>query len=263
MSEEEKHFELEIQDLIDGRLDSKTRQEVESHISKCEKCRSEFEQLDLIKKIVKKEIQTVVTPENIKSKILHELQSESTRIPQKKFWFKRQFLAAAAIVVVLIVAGVLLRNMLSSPFPSLVAKDYRSYVANDLILGIRSNKAEEIEDYFRRNGIPFHTRVFDLAMMQYHLQGGKVHQLSDRPSALFVYNGSNQRTMVCQMFPGSLNELPRPEETRNHNGIRFLIYKENEITMVFWQEAEIICVLTSDADKEDVIQLAFAKAVKV
>jgi hypothetical protein len=33
--------------------------------------------------------------------------------------------------------------------------------------------------------------------------------------------------------------------------------------MVFWQEGDVICVLTSDLGSEEVIQLAFAKAIKV
>jgi hypothetical protein len=32
---------------------------------------------------------------------------------------------------------------------------------------------------------------------------------------------------------------------------------------VFWQEGDVVCVLSSDAPSEAVIQLAFAKAVKV
>lgn len=33
--------------------------------------------------------------------------------------------------------------------------------------------------------------------------------------------------------------------------------------LVFWQEGDVICVLASDARPEDVIALAFAKAVRV
>ena len=57
--------------------------------------------------------------------------------------------------------------------------------------------------------------------------------------------------------------MPPPDETRDHEGIRFRIYRRGELTLAFWQEGDVLCVLASDADSEHVIQLAFAKAVKV
>jgi hypothetical protein len=35
------------------------------------------------------------------------------------------------------------------------------------------------------------------------------------------------------------------------------------LTLVFWQEGAVTCVLASDIDPEELAQLAFAKAVKV
>jgi hypothetical protein len=42
----------------------------------------------------------------------------------------------------------------------------------------------------------------------------------------------------------------------------FQIYRVGELTLVFWQEGTMVCVLASDAKSEAVIQLAYAKAVK-
>jgi hypothetical protein len=33
--------------------------------------------------------------------------------------------------------------------------------------------------------------------------------------------------------------------------------------MVFWEEGDVVCVLTSDAPAQAVIDLSFAKAVKI
>jgi anti-sigma factor RsiW len=264
MSAEEKHYELEIQDLIDGRLDPALQPEVEAHIAKCEKCKAQFETLNNIKQIVRKTIGPVSTPERLRNKILLQLRNEKTTQTPRKTWPKPAVLTTvAAAVVLLLIGGLIYRNTTRPGLPSRVAKDYQNYMLNQLRLEKISSKAPEIESYFQEKGIPFDTRVFDLSMMEYDLLGGKVHQLSGRPSALFAYEGPKQVKIVCQMFPGSVQELPPGSEVQDHNAIRFYIYQQNRVTMIFWQEGKIICVLASEAQKNDVIQLAFAKAVKV
>src|SRR2546427_8170509 len=84
-----------------------------------------------------------------------------------------------------------------------------------------------------------------------------------RPSALFAYRGPEGRDLVCQMYEGRLEELPRSDDVREHNGITFQVYRAGRLTVVFWQEGAVVCVLASDAEAETVIQLAYAKAGKV
>ncbi|MGH9847469.1 MAG: hypothetical protein ACREEM_52925, partial [Blastocatellia bacterium] len=96
------------------------------------------------------------------------------------------------------------------------------------------------------------------------LVGGRVHQLTNRQSALFVYRGKDNRILICQMYPGQVTELPSSGASlRENKGTRFYIYRVNGLTVVFWQEGAVTCVLTSDSNPEEVIQLAFAKAVKI
>jgi anti-sigma factor RsiW len=122
---------------------------------------------------------------------------------------------------------------------------------------------KEMESYFSSAGVPIPTRVFDLGMMNYQLVGGRVHQLVSRRSALFVYRGPGNRILLCQMYPGESGELPGGAEMRENNGIRFHVYRKDGLTLVFWQEGTVMCVLASDAPGEEVIQLAFAKAVRI
>ena len=69
--------------------------------------------------------------------------------------------------------------------------------------------------------------------------------------------------MLYQMFDGTLDDLPQPDETREKDGIQFRIYHRRGLTLSFWQEGSVICVLVSDGGSEQVVQLAFAKAMKV
>jgi anti-sigma factor RsiW len=260
MSLNDKHYDLEIQDLIDGRLDPDVQSKVESHIATCSKCRSEFENLKNIKHILTTQIQQVATPADLRSKVHKSLEKEKLSNQGRRFG---SILAAAAVMILLIIAAILYRNISGSNLPSIVAEDYQSFVAKRLTLQKVSNRPEEIQNFFRNAGIPFETRVFDLAMMNYQLLGGTIHEIDDKQSAFFVYEGPNQIKMVCQMFLSSVKELPYTSEIRDHNGIRFFIFKEEDVNLVFWQEGKIVCVLASDTNKEDVIQLAFAKAVKI
>jgi hypothetical protein len=64
------------------------------------------------------------------------------------------------------------------------------------------------------------------------------------------------------MYEGRFAELPPADEVRRHDGMTFQVYRAGRLTLVFWQEGDMVCVLASDAESEEVIQLAYAKAVK-
>jgi hypothetical protein len=147
--------------------------------------------------------------------------------------------------------------------PSEVARDYREYKTEKIRLTLTTADVAEMEKFFSDEHIPFETRVFDLGMMNYHLLGGRIHRLDTRKSAFFVYRGEGNAILVCQMYLGAVRELPTGAVLRKNKGIDFYIYRKKDLTVAFWQEGAVICVLTSEIDSEQLIQLAFAKAVKV
>jgi hypothetical protein len=65
------------------------------------------------------------------------------------------------------------------------------------------------------------------------------------------------------MYEGTVRELPPTKDVRQHNGFTFHVYRSGNVTVVFWQEDGVVCVLASNAPVEDVVQLAFAKAMRV
>jgi hypothetical protein len=147
--------------------------------------------------------------------------------------------------------------------PSEVARNYREYRTEKIRLTLATSDVKEMEKFFSDEQIPFETRVFDLGMMNYQLLGGRIHRLGTHKSAFFVYSGKGNAILVCQMYLGAVRELPAGAVLRENNGIRFYIYRKKDLTVAFWQEGAVICVLTSEIDSEQLIQLAFAKAVKV
>lgn len=65
------------------------------------------------------------------------------------------------------------------------------------------------------------------------------------------------------MFRGRVADLPEPIYRRSNDGIVFHLYRDKEVSLAFWQEGGVVCVLAGEGDPETVLQLAIAKAVKV
>jgi anti-sigma factor RsiW len=168
----------------------------------------------------------------------------------------------SAIAAAAVIALVLLERPWQPDFPAAAADDHAAVASGDLRLEIRTADTARLERWLDER-LPFRTRVFDFAMMRYELLGGRVDSLKGRSSALFAYRGERGDLIVCQMFEGRTAELPPAAETREHDGITFHIYQRDGRTAVFWQEGVVVCVLVGETAAEEVISLAFAKAMKV
>jgi anti-sigma factor RsiW len=266
MTDQGNHLGTTLQDFLDGRLDAAGQAEVQAHLDDCRQCRGELEALRWVRDVALKKLPDQEVPTTLAGRIAAALDADndqrtrpaarSTRARRWRTWAGAGALLAAAVLAV----------VLLSPKPNLtnaVARDFEEYSSGRLDLDVRSSDPAAVETMFAVGGIDFQTRVFDLGMMQYQLTGGRIHRLRGRLSALFAYRGPGGRDLVCQMYRGQLADLPPPAERREHNGISFQVYRAGGLTLVFWQEGEVVCVLVSDASPEAVLQLAFAKAVRV
>lgn len=258
------HYDDELHELLDGRLVGELLSEVEAHLKSCDKCGKTLERLRWIRETVAENIVQEELPAEVESALSEMLDREDGKaLPGSETKRRRWALAAAAAVVAGIVGVVMFPSREMPDFPAAVATDYRLYRQAELTLVHETSSTEDMESFFAERGIPFDTRVFDLAMMDYGVRGGRVHEVASRQSALFVYQAEDGRTLVCQMYEGHVDELGGERQVRVHNEIDFYIYRVGEITLVFWQEGRVICVLASDIAAEEVVQLAFAKAIKV
>ncbi|MEO6723896.1 MAG: anti-sigma factor [Blastocatellia bacterium] len=276
---ETRHFQEEMQELLDNRLNHEARLEVEQHLASCAECRQEFEALQWTKQFSHQQFAPRSVPAKLEENILQALALEEGYFVVKPipWWQQRRAILAYGFVLL---AGVALtlsyfvfrtahRQPLEQPvelasLPLAVARDYQNYQAEKLPLMLQTANVKAMELFFSAQGIAFDTRVFDLGMMNYRLAGGRIHQLLNRQSALFVYRGKDGKILLCQMYPGQVTELPPSGASlRENKGIRFYIYRVNGLTAAFWQEGTVTCVLASDIAPEEVIQLAFAKAMKV
>lgn len=267
MNSEERHPTEELQLLLDQRLASEQQAAVRSHLRDCARCLQEFTALTEVRDALRRRLQDRALPNGLAARVSAALadQPRPTEAP-RRLPNRRRVLAwgvsIAAVLLLGLLAGVLLRRSARADAVEMVASDYRALRSGRLGLEVETQDPGTLERHFARSGLPFATRVFDLRMMGHALAGGRVHRLGSVPSALFVYRGAQGDLVVCQMYEGRLEALRPASEERTHNGVRFRVYRAGDLTLVFWQEGNVICVLAAAGDPESAVQLAFAKAAK-
>jgi anti-sigma factor RsiW len=264
MTQENGHPTVALQELLDDRLAGGQRAEVESHVAECDRCRRELEVL----RWTRGTLRDAATAEPLPPTLEDELQAaldredEGARTPApaaRPAWLRP--LAVAAVLAVVAVALTFLRP--TADVPARLGRDFADYQAGRLTLERTADDVRRIERFFSEQDLGFEARVFDLAMMGYEPVGGRVHSVDGEPSAFFVYRGPDGQILLCQMFRGLVTDLPERAERRSSKGIEFRIYEWDGKTVVAWQEGIVVCVLVSDIPREDVILLAFEKAMKV
>lgn len=265
MTDESVHFPDDMQDLLDGRLDAAARERVEVHLNVCTDCRREWEILRMVRQRTRSLGGEGVPPDlaaNLSAALDREDRRRTpVRPPARGGPLQRKPLLAYGAFALVVILALFVWIARPPSLPSAVARDYGRYRSGSLSLELQTDRTEAMERFFSARGISFPTRVFDLGMMKYRLIGGRVHRLARRQSAFFVYYGEGNKILICQMFQATLAELPTAAQRREHNGITFWIYHRQDQTQVFWQEGDVLCVLTSDIPAEEVISLAFAKAM--
>lgn len=263
-----RHFKEELQELLDGRLDPAVRETVERHLESCAECRRELEALRWTKRFAAKQFAGAEEPAELRGNIMRAVRSsageDKSKIVRPNFFTPgvRSVLpwaALAAAVAILAASYFFWRPKL----PELIARNYRAYEGQTLVLEKKTSDVKEMENYFAEHGVTFKTRVFDLDMMSYSLVGGRVQRVRGRPGALFVYRGQGEQPLLCQMFSGKVEDLPSGAVRREHKGIIFYRYQVKDLTVVFWPEGRVMCALVSDIAPKKVLDLAFAKAVKL
>lgn len=233
---------------------------IRSFAGSCARCRNELAAFGCVKREMLVHAVESPMPAALASRVRATLDAEDQRA-RPTSWRRRTWIVAALAAAALVLVFVRTRD--SATLPELVAGDFRAFDAGTAPLAIESADPKVVEAWFARNGAPFVTRVIDLGMMQYRLVGGSVHRLGAHTSALFAYRGPGDLALVCQMYEGRTADLPPTADLREHDGIAFHVYRVQNLTLVFWQEGDVVCVLASSIPLEEVVQLAFAKAVRI
>ena len=261
------HYDELLQDLLDGRLDGARRAEVEAHLAACLECRAVRQRLEIARAAVRSTRSEIDLPAGLEHDVLAALDREDHaragigQVPARTFT-RRWLVPALAAAAVLVAAVLVTRSVRPPALPAQAARDYDAIVRGALPLEVSVADAAELERFFAAHGLGFPVRVFDLGMMGFTLEGGRVEPFDGRPAVLYVYRNAAGQRLVCRMYAGRPERIPPTPDVREHDGFRFHVFREGERTIVFWQEGPVICVLVGALPSEEVVALAFAKAMK-
>ncbi len=244
--------------LVDGRLDAERAAQVEAHVAECLRCQRELEAVRGITSVLRAHLPQVPVPDAVAERVRAVTAAaapEVRRFPTRARLATAAVLALAAILVLTIVR----RGPGPADIVQSVAADYRSFRSGTMELEHRTADAPDLDRFFQEAGVPFPTPVFEFGAMQYSLTGGTIRE-DGGVRALFAYEGPDDDRMICEMYEGVTGDLPVGAEIREFAGKQFHIYHVGNLTLVFWQDGEVVCVLVMDGDPEQAVFFARVKA---
>jgi len=261
------HPEARLDAWLDGRLDAAERRELEEHLAACARCRDQLAALEAAREAVREALETPPLPPGLEVRILDRLDREDAerrsapaappRWPAAGRWLPVAAGLAAATLLFWFLRGAPEPRTFD---PVAAAAEAHAGLAASLPAGLAAGESAVVEARWRDGGVDFPARVLDLGAMGIALAGGDVTPLDGRAAARTVYRGG-AGWLVCLMYRGTIAELPAAEEVREQGGFRFHVYRRDGRTLVFWQEGEVVCALVGTGDPEEVVGLAFAKAM--
>jgi anti-sigma factor RsiW len=240
-----------LDELLDERLPTAERRAVEAHLADCERCRRLYETLVATRELLRATSAAEAPPPQLAGAVREALAAApGARRPAP---WGRWLAAAAALTLVLATALWLRAGAGADPIADLVAL-HRTGEPDLVSSDIAALEAALVAR------LPFRPRVLDLAMMDLHLVGGGVADVVGTRGAWMIYEGPDGR-LVCVMVPGDAAALPATDDVRPHAAFVFRVYRRGSLTVVTWQEGELVCVLVGGGDPEAVVALAMGKAM--
>jgi anti-sigma factor RsiW len=266
MADPLRHVDAMLVDAVDGRLAGAEREAFEAHVAECERCRSAYRALAWAKREMAP-IRAEPVPEGLEQRLHALLDAEDRAAPAVRglparrpmSWRPRGVTAGLLAAAAILLVAVAVWWTRPVPLPDAIARDLRGVRSGSLALTFESGQIAAAEDHLAGR-LGFRTPVYDLSAMDYRVIGVRANRLEGRPSALSAYRGADGRWLICEMFRGTLDDLPAPDERRRRGDVQFLVYRRAELTVVFWQSGPIVCALAGEADPDLIFRMAVAKA---
>lgn len=261
-------------DRIDGHLDPAEAARVDAHVAGCADCQREMAQLAAGRAAARTLRRDDAVPVDLRASVMAALDGIDREqaaappgampAPRPIVAPRRRFMQWGAVAAAALLAIVLIR-IVGDDAVDHVARTRATFSTlqqGTLALAVRASSAETLQRYFDGAVTGQRVRVIDLGMMGWRLEGGVVRPMGASAGALYTYRSTSGDTrLMCEMFPERLSALPPADSVRHEKGFEFRVYTRDGVTMVFWQEGDLVCVLVAALPPEDVVALAVAKAM--
>jgi len=256
-------------DAIDGTLSVDDRQEFLKHVSACGVCRRELELESVTKATIRKRIQRVSTPPDVRSFVLRSLGEASALAIEQPSWLERLFTGRRlfpSLATMFVVIALMYYFFPSGPSPEALAMHTSS---NDVMLKTVQNftKIREgqmrpssvacdpqvIASYFRKNGLHF---AADTKMLEDCDWYGASYSDSDGiQAAHVVYQMGEEIAYVYEVkkeeaLEGSKLSLPVAARESLLKTGRYTDPLHPNCNIVVWTENGTLCSAVSTMSKD-------------
>lgn len=283
----QEHIDHVLDDWLDGRLSAEEGQAVSRHLDACEACRSLADGLRLTRQVLREDVGDPALPDGLEAGVFSALdrEDEATRASARgsrtdsppltvrpRRW--RTWIPLAAALAVAALAGFLFalretpRPIDGPPDPVPAARqpgavdavfaDYAAVLKAPAAFEVES--AEALAHRWQQANLDFPVRVLDLSEIGVPLVGGAARALGGQPAAMALYQGL-EGLIACWMFPGEEADLPPPLAEHERGEFRFKVYRRGDASLVVWREGDVLCALAAPGEVQQVLDLAFAKAM--
>ena len=212
---------------IDGELSPDRAAEVAEHLSSCDECAREYEQMLVTVRTLRDELVRHRAPDVLRARVRTALREEQLAPPARlvptprRAWRIPWHVVAAAMVVAVASSGITLlarggRSSASALADEVLTSHIRSLMPEHLT-DIRSSDQHNVKPWF--NGrLDFSPTVPRLEEQGFPLLGGRIDYVHGRPVAVTVYG---RRQHVINVFswpvdPGG-DSAPAPEARHGYN----------------------------------------------
>jgi anti-sigma factor RsiW len=255
-----------VQDYLDGRLGPEEMAQAEKVLGESPDARAELEALKRVRALMKSTPSAPVMPADLQARVRDALDLEEGRIRQEPvqpserrlLWYRPALAAAAAVVLALGLWGIFTPS--SDGFIDQVYARYEQTVTKDCTQFFSHKDPECLKKFLNDFGRSYDEAMLNVGMEGFVLENGVVGPLGDRPSAVMAYQHPDRQRIVCQMYEGQLEDLPEGGEVFGPSGLQVRIFRRGNVTMAFWQDGQLVCVLSSSVESGQLIQLALKKA---
>lgn len=257
-----------ITGLVDNELTAAERDAIDAHLAQCSPCSAQLERETTLKRDIRHAAAAIAVPQDLRARIESPERSVGPDIDRRKELSVPEWLVArrwrpayAFAAVVFVVAALLFHSQTKENIPA-AALAMHEKVINGTITLVRVRDGAQLRQQLTRavNG-RFAPVALDLSIIQLHPVAGFFEKVGDRDVLVTVYEG-NGRMMTCFTFLGSEADAPKGSKRLldPDRKINFYAFSRGAVNGVLHAEGEVICVLVSNMEPAELLDVARGKA---